>query len=116
MFCQHCGTVMDASETVCTSCGTAVQQAVTYAASAPAAKLPPENEPLSPWAYFGLQLLFSVPVVGFIFLIIFSCKRSNINRRNFALSYWCALLIVGSLIAVVAVLAFLYGFNAPKLR
>ena len=35
-------------------------------------------KPLSPWAYFGLSILFSLPVVGFIFLIIFSVSDANI--------------------------------------
>ena len=56
-------------------------------------------KPLSPWAYFGLSILFSLPVVGFIFLIIFSVSDANINRRNFARSYWCIYVII----AVVAV-------------
>ena len=56
-------------------------------------------KPLSPWAYFGLSILFSLPVVGFIFLIIFSVSDANINRRNFARSYWCIYVIM----AVVAV-------------
>lgn len=50
-------------------------------------------KPLSPWAYFGLSILFSLPVVGFIFLIIFSVSDANINRRNFARSYWCIYVI-----------------------
>ena len=58
--------------------------------------------PLSPWAYFGLTLLFSIPVVGFIFLIVFSVSDANINRRNFARSYWCALLVL----VAVAIIAF----------
>ena len=27
---------------------------------------------LSPWAYFGYNILFNIPIVGFILLIIFS--------------------------------------------
>ena len=57
------------------------------------ANLPAEYRPLSPWAYFGLTLLFSVPIVGFVFLIIFSFKKTNINRRNFARSIWIPLFI-----------------------
>lgn len=34
-------------------------------------------KPLSPWAYFGLSILFSLPVVGFIFLIIFSVSDAK---------------------------------------
>ena len=59
-------------------------------------------KPLSPWAYFGLSILFSLPVVGFIFLIIFSVSDANINRRNFARSYWCIYVII-AVAAVVAV-------------
>ena len=55
--------------------------------------VPPEYAPLSAWAYFGYKLLFLIPVVGFICLIIFSCSSDNINRRNFARSYWCEYLI-----------------------
>ena len=69
--------------------------------------------PLSPWAYFGLQILFSVPVVGFIFLIVFSFSGGNINRRNFARSYWCVYVIIAAiaLIALIVILA-LGGFSA----
>ena len=48
--------------------------------------------PLSPWAYWGLTILFSIPVVGLVFLIIFSINGKNINRRNFARSYWITLI------------------------
>lgn len=40
-------------------------------------------KPLSPWAYFGYNILFSIPVIGFILLIVFSfcnictCYNSN---------------------------------------
>ncbi|MBO4322377.1 MAG: hypothetical protein J5919_05185 [Clostridia bacterium] len=61
-------------------------------------------KPLSPWAYFGLQILFSIPILGFIFLIVFSISSANINRRNFARSYWCVLVIVLIVVAIVAAL------------
>lgn len=68
--------------------------------------LPRENKPLSPWAYYGLQLLFSIPLVGFICLIVFSLDNGNINRRNFARSYWCSLIISLIVIIVLVILAF----------
>lgn len=49
--------------------------------------------PLSAWAYCGYGLLFLIPVVGWLFLVIFSFSKSNLNRRSFARSYWCMLLI-----------------------
>ena len=72
-------------------------------------QLPEKYRPISAWGYFGYQLLFSIPFLGFIFLIVFSLSNSNINRRNFARSYFCvviiaiivALLFGGSIIAAL---------------
>ena len=66
--------------------------------------LPEQYRPLSPWAYFGLTILFSVPVVGFVFLIVFSFSRGNINRRNFARSYFCVYVIAAVILLVCALL------------
>ena len=71
------------------------------------ADLPEEYRPLGPWSYFWLQILFGIPLIGFIFLIIFSFKRSNINRRNFARSYWIVWIIIGSIGLIALVLALL---------
>ena len=68
-------------------------------------QVPAAYKPISAWGYFGYKLLFCIPVVGFILLIVFSVSDENINRRNFARSYWCDLvlgLVVGILIGVVA--------------
>lgn len=62
--------------------------------------LPPKYRPLGAWAYFGYSILFSIPLVGFICLIVFSFSSSNINRRNFARSYFCVLLLVIILVVV----------------
>lgn len=64
-------------------------------------RLPEKYRPLSAWAYWGLTILFSVPVVGFIFLIIFALNGSNINRRSFARSYFCVLILAAIIIAVL---------------
>ncbi|MBQ8796271.1 MAG: ABC transporter permease [Clostridia bacterium] len=73
--------------------------------------LPSNLRPLSAWAYFGYTLLFSIPVVGFILLIIFSFNRSNINRRSFARSYFCSYIIV----AILFVILILTGVGAEVL-
>ena len=78
--------------------------------------LPDHLRPLSPWAYFGLSLLYSVPIVGFIFLIIFSISRANINRRNFTRSYWCSLIIVGVILLIVLVIAIITGAEIFSMR
>lgn len=66
--------------------------------------LPEQYRPLGAWSYFGLQLLFSIPIVGFVFLIVFSFSRGNLNRRSFARSYWCWWIIAGALIILMLIL------------
>lgn len=65
--------------------------------------LPEKYRPLSPWAYFGYTILFAIPVVGFILLVVFSLIGGNVNRRNFARSYFCiyVLLFILFLIALL---------------
>lgn len=72
-------------------------------------QLDPSYKPLSPWKYFWLQILFAIPIVGFVFLIVFSISRGNINRKNFARSYWCAYIIIGGIILTVFLIALLTG-------
>lgn len=62
--------------------------------------LPEQYIPLSPWAYFGYTILFSIPILGIICLIFCSFSNSNINRRNFARSYFCVLVLAIILIIV----------------
>lgn len=120
MLCKNCNAIIGEGEKFCSNCGAPVIVEETVAAPAPVENiasaparpftvedLPEEYRPLSPWAYFGLQILYSIPIIGFIFLIIFSCKKSNINRRNFTRSYWCNLIIVG-VIAIVFVILFVF--------
>lgn len=69
----------------------------------------PKFRPLSPWEYFGYGLLFSLPVAGFVLLIVFTFNSSNINCRNFARSYWCSAIIAGVIILVLLALVLLLG-------
>lgn len=64
--------------------------------------LPERYRPLSPWAYFGYDLLYAIPLIGFIFLLIHAFSDSNINRRNFARSFFCAFLIAVIIVIVLA--------------
>lgn len=60
--------------------------------------------PISAWGYFGYSLLFSIPIIGFIFLIIFSFSSANINRRSFARSFFCYIVVLIILVAVLGLL------------
>ena len=76
MKCTICGAEVAENEKVCTACGAPV--------AAPVAPAPKEVKLLGPWGYFGLKILFSIPLVGFILLIVFSLDNKHLNRRNFA--------------------------------
>lgn len=127
MICKNCGFNFEDGAGFCPNCGTpatppvdnAVNQQIQYQ-QAPVMPpvnntvtpqdLPEQYRPLGAWTYFWLQVLFTIPIVGFIFLIIFSINGSNINRRNFARSYWCVLAIVAVLaVTLIAIYATAIG-------
>ena len=127
MKCVSCGKELADGAKFCPACGTStaptpivpepapepfvepipepvkVAPAPVKAAPAPVAAKP-EVKLLGPWGYFGLQILFSIPVIGFILLIVFSFDNSHLNRRNFARSYWCGLIIWVILMVVLFVI------------
>ena len=72
--------------------------------------IPSEYKPISMWGYFGYEILFSIPIVGFICLIIFSFAPSNKNVKNFARSYFCMLIIC--LVLTVVIIAILFAVGA----
>ena len=55
--------------------------------------LPDKYKPVGAWRYWGYQILFAIPLIGQIFLIIFALNGNNVNRRSFARSYFCWLII-----------------------
>ena len=71
----------------------------------PPEAIPPQYKPLSPWAYLGYQILFTIPLVGLIALIIFALNNDNINRRNFARSYFCVLVIAIVIFVIILILS-----------
>lgn len=68
--------------------------------------LPTKYEPLSPWTYFWLQILYAIPIVGTIILIINAIGHNNINRRNFARSYFCIYIFIVILAIIVLILRY----------
>ena len=74
-----------------------------------------DNTPLSPWAYFGLEILYSIPLIGFIFLVCHAIAANNINKRNFARSYFCFVIVIVVVIGVLLIIANAAGlFEAIK--
>lgn len=127
MFCSNCGKELPNGAKFCSACGQPVESPVQASEPkpepvkapeperekpvdeplfAPAEKpvVPEENRPISPWAYFGYSILFSIPVIGFILLIIFSFAGKNVNRKNYARSYWCWFILALALILILVVI------------
>lgn len=50
-------------------------------------KIPVEYRPLSARKYLLYTILFAIPIIGLIFIVIYSLSNSNINRKNFAKAY-----------------------------
>lgn len=67
--------------------------------------LPDEYRPISMLGYFGHEILFSIPIVGFIVLLVFSFGGTkNVNLRNFARSYFCFLIVIVIFAIIVAII------------
>ncbi len=69
------------------------------------ASLPPKYRPMGAWSYFGYTILFGIPLIGLICLIVFSLSDNNINRRSFARSFFCVLIIALVITAVTLALS-----------
>ena len=73
--------------------------------------IPKEYKPISTWGYFGYEILFAIPVIGFIVLIIFALGGSgNQNVKNFARSKFCLLVVALALIGVACLIAGIDAF------
>lgn len=129
MFCPKCGTEVSDDKAFCPECGNPLKsqaqqnsgaQQATGAQKAAGAQngarphpqvqfqsdtvvLPDEYKPISMWGYFGYEILFSIPIVGFIVLIVLSINGKNQNVKNFARSYFCFTIIVLILLVILLV-------------
>jgi len=69
-----------------------------------------EYKPISMWGYFGYELLFGIPVIGFIILIVFACGgSSNVNLKNFARSKFCYAILMLLFIIVMTIIIMATG-------
>ena len=72
--------------------------------------VPSEYKPISMWGYFGYELLFGIPVIGFIILLVFAFGGSgNINVKNFARSKFCYVILLFVIFVVLAAIGMATG-------
>ncbi len=63
-----------------------------------------EYQPISMWGYFGYEILFAIPCIGFILLLVFSFGGTrNKNLKNFARSYFCMFIIIAVIVLLMVV-------------
>lgn len=88
--------------------GMAVNQLPTYSTyiDKNGKRVPIEYKPIKAWGYFGYNILFAIPLIGFIFLLIYALGgNSNVNLKNYARSFFC----VYALALIVLVVAFVFA-------
>ena len=112
--CPVCGYELQDTDKFCNSCGTPIEEAAQAAPTVAYNVVPQQpvyayvpvvnNEPKTPPAglgvgsFFGLDLLFGIPFIGFIFVIVMSFAPQNKTLKNFARSRLLRYIIVSSLI------------------
>ncbi len=132
-FCGKCGASLNGAQ-FCSSCGAAAEGQVTtqpkpqaevlpapvYSPvtvyTAPAADVPPPKggrySVMGTGSFMGSMLLFSIPVIGFIFMVVWACGGcTNQNKRNFARAYLIWLLIGVAVTAAIALIFMSFGTN-----
>ena len=65
-----------------------------------------ECKPISMWGYFGYEILFSLPFIGWIILIVNAVSAKNVNLRNFARSYFCFLIVLAAIFVMSSAMSF----------
>lgn len=77
-----------------------------------------ENKPVGFWAYFGLILLFSIPVIGFLAALGFIIGPKNKNIKNFAGASltWIVVQIVSTVLVTTLVISALFGLFIPMIN
>lgn len=124
MLCPVCGKENTPDRRFCCGCGNRLVSAApvnnqpVYTAPAqtniyiPQPTIPEEYKPIGAWMYLVWSLVFGIPLVGFILQIVFACGGTkNINLRNYARSYLCALLIAVIIVFLVFIMLTLFGFS-----
>ena len=60
---------------------------------------------ITPWGYIGYGLLFAIPIVGLIFVLVYSFSSSYPCRRNYARSVLICL-VIALVLGLIAVFGF----------
>lgn len=104
-FCTGCGSELNDNASFCTNCGKAfdTQQTAQNTMQTPAAQpvyAPvPNTGVVGTGYYFGMMLLFAIPVIGWILCLETALSNKNQSKKNFAkaMLIW---LIIGLILSI----------------
>lgn len=104
-FCTGCGSELNDNASFCTNCGKAfdTQQTAQNTMQTPAAQpvyAPvPNTGVVGTGYYFGMMLLFAIPVIGWILCLVTALSNKNQSKKNFAkaMLIW---LIIGLILSI----------------
>lgn len=100
-FCTRCGKEIKSDAIFCTECG--AQDTAQTQGVIPVSPITDKKEDVvSLWVYFGLLLLFSLPVIGWISCIVFSFAPKSKNIKNFARAV-LIIMVISILITILLV-------------
>jgi len=117
-FCTKCGGKLKKGVAFCTGCGHKLKEAAPAreaerivappAPEEPTYRATPEEKDsrsavLGTWSFIGATILFTIPLIGFIFGIIWAASGSvNLNLRNFSRAY-LIMLAIGLVLTIVLI-------------
>lgn len=65
------------------------------------------NHYIGAWGYVGLEILYGIPVIGWIFLIVHCFSSEHENRMHFARHFFARLLVALVVVAIAALVLYL---------
>ena len=126
MKCTQCGTENPQGTSFCSSCGaplpkeengtdlfTGAQQTPAPAPQPQQTVIPDNYKPISPIGYVGYMVLFSIPLIGFIMLLVFAFGGSNKNVKNYARGTLILMIII---VVVSVLLSVVFGVSLSNLN
>lgn len=105
MYCTRCGTQLEENAKFCPECGMSVNSEQMYDDEwfIPEQKTEIsiknydsrlDYNPIGMWGYFFYTILLNIPVIGWIFIILFAAGiTKNINLRNYARAWLCGYMV-----------------------
>lgn len=66
--------------------------------------LPAQFKPIGAWGYVGYDILFALPLIGFILIIVFAVSGAKVNRQKYARAQLCKLLLIVIITLVLTII------------